>query len=38
MNKITSLLNSGMQGSAVADLQDALQLFLDRRALLANDE
>lgn len=38
MNRITFPLNSGMQGSAVADLQDALQLFLDRRALLANDE
>ena len=38
MNKITFLLNAGMQGSAIADLQDALQLFLERRAILANDE
>ena len=38
MNKIIFPPNVGMQGSAVADLQDALQLFLARRAVLANDE
>ena len=38
MNKITFPLNSRMQGSAVADLQDALQLLLDRGAILADNE
>jgi 1,2-phenylacetyl-CoA epoxidase PaaB subunit len=37
MNKIISPLKSGMKGTSVADLQDALQLFLDRSAILAND-
>lgn len=38
MNEITFPLNQRMQGAAVADLQDALQLCLNRRVLLANDE
>lgn len=38
MKKITFPLKQRMQGEAVADLQDALQLLLDRRVLLANDE
>lgn len=38
MNKITFPLKLRMQGSAVADLQDALQRCLDRGAILANDE
>ena len=38
MNKITFPLKQRMQGPAVADLQDALQLLLDRSVLLANDE
>lgn len=38
MNKITFPLNQGMRGTAVADLQDALQQCLKRRVLLANDE
>jgi hypothetical protein len=37
MTKITFPLKLHMQGPAVADLQDALQLCLDRGALLAND-
>lgn len=38
MNKITFPLRPRMQGPQVADLQDALQLCLDRHAILANDE
>ncbi|MDB6008334.1 MAG: hypothetical protein JWL65_584, partial [Gammaproteobacteria bacterium] len=38
MNKVTSPLKPPMQGPAVADLQNALQALLDRRAVLANDE
>src|SRR5688500_6302401 len=38
MNKITFPLNLGMQGLPVADLQDALQVLLDRGVILANDE
>jgi peptidoglycan hydrolase-like protein with peptidoglycan-binding domain len=38
MNKITFLLNSGMYGPAVADLQDALQLFLAQAVILDQDE
>src|SRR5437764_14964429 len=38
MNKITFPLTLRMQGPAVAILQDALQLCLERSALLANDE
>ncbi|HEY6409501.1 MAG TPA: carboxypeptidase-like regulatory domain-containing protein [Ktedonobacteraceae bacterium] len=38
MNKITFPLKPGMQGPAVADLQDALQLCLERGPILANDE
>src|SRR2546429_1825822 len=38
MNKITFPLQLCMQGPAVADLQDVVQLCLDRSALLANDE
>ena len=38
MNKIAFPLTLRMQGPQVADLQDALQLCLDRGALLANDE
>src|SRR6266436_6025818 len=37
MNKITFPLKLNMQGAAAADLQDALQLCLDRSAILAND-
>jgi hypothetical protein len=37
MNPITSSLKPRMQGPAVTNLQDALQLCLDRGALLAND-
>ncbi|HVQ38818.1 MAG TPA: hypothetical protein VMS31_14870, partial [Pyrinomonadaceae bacterium] len=37
MNKIIFPLQPGMQGAAVADLQDALQLFMDRGIILAND-
>jgi peptidoglycan hydrolase-like protein with peptidoglycan-binding domain len=38
MNKITFPLKQRMQGAAVADLQDALQLLLDRSVLLRDDE
>jgi|GEM_PF-6646994 len=38
MNKITFPLKRRMQGPPVADLQDALQVCLDRRVLLHNDE
>lgn len=38
MNKITFPLKQRMQSAAVADLQDALQLLLDRGVILANDE
>jgi len=38
MNKITFPLGLRMQGSAVGDLQDALQLLLKRGLLLASDE
>jgi hypothetical protein len=37
MNKVTFPLKPPMQGPAVADLQNALQTFLERRAVLAND-
>lgn len=37
MNKITFPLKQRMRGAAVADLQDALQLCLDRGVILAND-
>jgi hypothetical protein len=37
MNKIIFPLTPGMQGAAVVDLQDALQLFMDRSIILAND-
>jgi hypothetical protein len=37
MNKITFPLNLTTQGSAVADLQDALQVCMDRSALLAGN-
>ena len=36
MNKITFPLKSGMRGPAVTDLQDALQLCLDRGVILAD--
>jgi len=38
MNKITFPLKQHMQGAAVADLQHALQLCLERGILLADDE
>jgi hypothetical protein len=38
MNKITFPWKLRMRGPEVADLQDALQLLLDRGALLAGDE
>ena len=38
MNMITFPLKQRMQGAAVADLQDVLQLLLDRGVLLSNDE
>src|SRR5205809_402290 len=38
MNRIISPLKPAMRGSAVADLQAALQLCLDRKAILANDD
>lgn len=38
MQRIIAPLQSGDRGPTVANLQDALQLFLDRRLLLANDE
>jgi hypothetical protein len=37
MNKITVPLKLNMQGPAVADLQDALQVCIDREALLARN-
>ena len=37
MNKITFPLKLNMQGAAVADLQDALQVCIDRSALLAGN-
>jgi hypothetical protein len=37
MNQITFPLKHRMQGAAVADLQDALQLVLDRGVILATD-
>ena len=36
MNKLISPLTRQMQGPQVGDLQDALQLCLDRDVLLAN--
>jgi peptidoglycan hydrolase-like protein with peptidoglycan-binding domain len=38
MNKITFPLKLRMKSDAVADLQDALQVFLDQAFLLAQDE
>ena len=38
MNKITFPLNSGMQGPEVANLQDALLIFLERSIILPNNE
>jgi peptidoglycan hydrolase-like protein with peptidoglycan-binding domain len=38
MNKITFPLKLRMKSDAVADLQDALQVFLDQAILLAQDE
>ncbi|MFS8979723.1 hypothetical protein PO002_35510 [Cupriavidus necator] len=38
MNNISFPLNEHMQGAAVIDLQDALQLCLDHRVILADDE
>jgi hypothetical protein len=38
MNKITFPLTVDMQGPQVADLQAALQLFLDRRVILGDDD
>ncbi|MBD1930312.1 MULTISPECIES: neuraminidase-like domain-containing protein [Cyanophyceae] len=38
MQRIIAPLQSDDRGPTVANLQDALQLFLDRRLLLANDE
>ena len=38
MNRITFPLKKSTQGAAVADLQDALQLLLDRGILLASAE
>lgn len=38
MNRITFPLNQQMTGTAVADLQDALRLLINRRVLLANDQ
>ncbi len=38
MNKITFPLKLHMQGPAVADLQDTLQLCMDRGVILVNDE
>lgn len=38
MNKITFPLEAGRQGPEVADLQDALFLLLERRAVLPDDE
>lgn len=38
MNKITFPLTQGAQSAALADLQEALQVLLDRELILANDE
>jgi len=38
MNKITFPLKEGSTGSSVHDLQEALQLSLKRKALLANNQ
>lgn len=38
MNKITFPLETGKQGPEVGDLQAALQIFLDKAVILANDE
>lgn len=38
MNKITFSLQPGKQGPVVADLQDGLQLFIDRRVILAGNK
>jgi Salmonella virulence plasmid 28.1kDa A protein len=38
MQRIIAPIQAGDRGSDVANLQDALQLFLNRRLLLANDE
>lgn len=38
MNKIISPLSADMRGEAVADLQEALRLLLDRGAILRDDE
>lgn len=38
MNKIIFPLKLRMKNSAVGDLQDAMQLLLDRGLILANDE
>lgn len=38
MNKITFLLKQGMKSPEVGNLQDALQLLLNRGVLLAKDE
>ncbi len=38
MNKIVFPLKPDMKGPAVADLQDALQMCLDRRVILPDDE
>ncbi len=38
MNKITFPLKKGMQGRKVGDLQDALQLLLDKAIILREDE
>ena len=38
MNKIIFPLEAGRQGPEVADLQAALQLLLDRGAILGDDE
>jgi hypothetical protein len=38
MNRIVSSLKLRMKGPEVADLQDTLQLFLEKQAMLAEDE
>lgn len=38
MNKITFPLKQGIQGSRVGDLQDALQLLLDKAIILRENE
>lgn len=38
MNKIISPLRPYMRGEAVADLQEAMRLLLDRGAILRDDE